>query len=587
MTSFEITRIPFSRQAVANWSLLDQRNANWPVVYVLDNASKAPGVSDVYVGESLNAAARMRQHLTAPDKKSLKTMRVIVDEEFNKSVCLDLESFLIKMLAGDGGFRVLNRNEGITDSDYYDRARYQDTFRDVFDELKDAGIFTRSIPEIENSDLFKLSPFKALTQDQAAAVADILDGLFEDLESGARSTIVIQGEPGTGKTVVAIYMLKLLRDIAEGVPADEPDSDSPFSEYFTPGHPELIRGLRIGFVVPQQSLRKSIQKVFRKTPGLSADMVMTPYQVGEDELGFDILFIDEAHRLSQRSNQASASLNTKFRQITEKLFGSNDVTKTQLDWIREKSRHQIYLLDAAQSVKPGDLSAETLGALVDAAEAQHRQFRLLTQMRVKAGSDYVGYVRRILTGDGATVEDFGEYDLRLFDSLAEMREAIRARDAESGLARLVAGYAWEWKTKVDKKAFDIELDGLQLRWNRTQVDWIASVGSLEEVGSIHTVQGYDLNYAGVIIGADLGYDRVAGRLYVDRDSYFDKKGKENNPTLGKTYTDDDLLRFVRNIYAVLLTRGIMGTYVYVCDPGLREYLKQFIPSSSNPPPASQ
>jgi DUF2075 family protein len=207
----------------------------------------------------------------------------------------------------------------------------------------------------------------------------------------------------------------------------------------------------------------------------------------------------------------------------------------------------------------------------------------MSQMRVQAGSDYVAYVRRILAagsqgGEPQTVkaEAFEGYDFRMFDSLVEMRAEICRRDAEVGLSRLLAGYAWAWKTKTDKTAYDIELDGCQLRWNSTQTDWIASSNSVDEVGSIHTVQGYDLNYAGVIVGLDLRYDAVKRRLVVDRGSYFDKKGKENNDVLGKKYTDDDLLRFITNIYAVLMTRGIRGTYVYVCDPALRAYLRGFI-----------
>jgi len=154
-------------------------------------------------------------------------------------------------------------------------------------------------------------------------------------------------------------------------------------------------------------------------------------------------------------------------------------------------------------------------------------------------------------------------------------------DAQSGLSRLVAGFAWEWKTKNDKSAYDIEIDGCQLRWNSVATDWIASGKSLDEVGSIHTVQGYDLNYAGVIIGPDLRYDAVNGRLFIDRGSYFDKKGKENNPRLGKIYSDADLLRFVTNIYAVLLTRGIQGTFVYASDPALRAYLREYLPSNGS------
>jgi DUF2075 family protein len=91
------------------------------------------------------------------------------------------------------------------------------------------------------------------------------------------------------------------------------------------------------------------------------------------------------------------------------------------------------------------------------------------------------------------------------------------------------------------------------------------------------VQGYDLNYVGVIIGLDLRFDPEHSRLFIDRKSHFDRKGKENNRALGRKYTDDDLLRFITQIYGVLMTRGIRGTYVYACDLGLREYLKAFVP----------
>jgi DUF2075 family protein len=593
MTRFEVSRLGFSREAVDTWSLLDRRNINWPVVYVLDGppssgpTRRVEGLHDVYVGESLNAAARMRQHFGSPDKEHLSTITVIVDDSFNKSVCLDLESYLIRMLAGDGAFRVLNRNDGITEADYFDRERYQETFREVFEQLKADGVFTRTIPEIENSDLFKLSPFKALTQDQAIAVEGILEGLSEDLRMGDDSTTVVQGDPGTGKTVVAIYLMKLLLDIAHSVVTEDLDSDSMFSEFFLDDSRELLRSLRIGLVVPQQSLRQSIKKVFRKTPGLHPDMVMTAFEVGASADNFDLLIVDESHRLNQRANQSSASQNKSFQDITEKLFGSDDKSKTQLDWVRAKSKHQIFLLDTAQSVRPADIPTEVLNALVRHATSRNRHYRLASQMRVRAGADYVSYIRSILSSSSTAERPvalraawLGEYDFRMFDSIEDMRNEIRRKDSESGLARLLAGYAWPWNSKTVKTAWDIEIEDCKFRWNSTQTDWIASPTSLDEVGSIHTVQGYDLNYAGVIIGPDLRYDPVEGRLFVDRASYFDKKGKENNPVAGRKYTDDDLLRFITNIYAVLLTRGILGTYLYVCDPALREYLQGLMPTSS-------
>jgi DUF2075 family protein len=589
---FEIERVDFTRQAVDAWARGDGRNTDWPVVYILDNlharrANAAKELPQVYVGESRNAVARMRQHLSSKKKKDLTNLTVVFDEAFNKSACLDLESQLIGLLAGDGAYKVLNGNYGVAEGNYYDRALYRESFREVFEKLARDGVFSRSIPEIENSDLFKLSPFKALVPDQAVAVEGILEGLFQDLRDGVGSTTVVQGDPGTGKTVVGIYLMKLLMDIKNSLPEDDLDSDSRFAEFFVDGSRDLLSKFEIAFVVPQQSLRDSIKKVFRKTPGLRPEMVLTAFDVGASEQHFDLLIVDEAHRLNQRANQPSGVQNQKFRQITETLFGSDDTSKTQLDWIRAKSNHQIILLDAAQSVRPADLPTEVLGELVRATKATHRHYPLVSQMRVQAGANYVSYIRRILgsSADQAEMavvvsERFEGYDLRMFDSVAEMHAAIREKDAEVGLARLVAGFAWPWKTKTDKSAYDINVDGVQLRWNSTQTDWIASPKSLDEVGSIHTVQGYDLNYAGVIIGPDLRYDESSGHLLVDRKSYFDKKGKENNAVLGKVYTDDDLLRFVRNIYGVLLTRGIRGTYVYVSDPALRAYLRPFVGPTS-------
>jgi len=581
MTPFDIERLSFSAKAVSEWAPKDPRNINWPVVYVIDGKAKSDtrSMADVYVGESRNAGARMRQHLASAEKQSLRSIRVIIDETFNKSVCLDLESFLIRMLAGDGIYRVLNRNDGITDADYFDRSQYQETFRDVFEQLRSEGVFTRTIAEIENSDLFKLSPYKALTQDQAVAVEDILSGLFEDLGRELGSTIVIQGEPGTGKTVVAIYLLKLLVDIAGSAPAEDFDSDTMFAEFFAAGYRELLSGLRIGIVVPQQSLRKSIQRVFTKTPGLHKSMVLTPFQVGESAELFDLLIVDEAHRLNQRANQPSASQNKKFETINRNLFGSDDRRKTQLDWIVAKSKHQVYLLDAEQTVRPADVSAELLKELVGSAKSRQRHYPLTSQMRVRAGDDYVAFIRAMLSGiepPPAVSRDFGEYDIRMFDSVSEMHVAVRARDRDEGLARLVAGYAWPWKSRDDANAFDIEIDDARLQWNKAQTDWIASPTAVDEVGSIHTVQGYDLNYAGVIIGNDLRYDAARGALFFDRASYFDKKGKENNRQQNKVYSDEELLPFIKNIYAVLLTRGIRGTYIYVCDPQLRAHIRRYL-----------
>ncbi|KAK4163769.1 hypothetical protein QBC43DRAFT_319138 [Cladorrhinum sp. PSN259] len=584
--SFKIERFTFTRDALADWRDGDEKHYNWPTVYVLDDgkvAGNANNPRDIYVGESLNLASRLRQHLDTPAKQHLQHFRPIINPRYNKSVCLDLESYLIRMLAGDGANRVLNRNNGITETKYYQHEMYRDGFANIFEQLRADGLFTRSIPEIENSDLFKLSPFKALTQDQADSVEEIVKRLLAGLEQNTKSTIVIQGDPGTGKTVAAIYLVKLLRDVGSFTSLEDLDSDLRFSEFFTIANRNLLQNCRIGLVVPQQSLRASIKKVFKSTPGLHSSMVMTPFEVGKSDDLFDVLLVDEAHRLNQRANQSSARQNKDFGEITEKLFGTDDLSVTQLDWIKKKSKHQIFLVDTEQSVRPADLPSRLLSTLIAEARGSQSHYQLRTQMRVKAGSNFVSYVRWILNPTPTTappqIRDFGDYDFRLFDRVDLMRAEIFQRDAEVGLSRMAAGFAWPWKSKGHPDVFDIEIDGVQMQWNRTQTDWVSSPNALQEVGSIHTVQGYDLNYLGVIIGPDLRFDPAKGGLYIDRNSYHDKKGKENNPRLGRVYSDDDLLRFITQIYAVLLTRGIRGTYVYACDGGLRAYLTGFIPLS--------
>ncbi|MBX3067387.1 MAG: DUF2075 domain-containing protein [Cryobacterium sp.] len=587
MTSFELETIPFKAVGVRNWAKEDSKHRNWPVVYVLDQAAKHPTTSktfDVYVGETVNAESRLLQHLSNPDRQHLVKAHVIVGSTFNKSACLDLESQLVRLLSGDGTYKVLNRNDGVTDADYYDREMYRESFQDIFERLRVEGIFTKSITEIENSDLFKLSPFKSLTDDQNIAVMEILKALFDDLKHPTKNPepIVVEGGPGTGKTIVASFMLKLIADIKSTQTDDSFDRDTIFSEFFTSDYRNLLGDFKFGIVIPQQSLRSSISRVFARTPGLSKQQVLNPFQLGESDEKWDLLIVDETHRLSLRANQPSAAQNKKFKQINEKLFEADSSEITQLDWIKKKSTLQILLLDKRQTVRPADLAESDVKRLVEESKQNHRHFELTTQMRVQAGDDYIGYIRSIL--DPTPAEDrfepptprrFDGYDLRFFDNLREMHEAIRERDREKGLARLVAGYAWEWKSKKNKKVADIEIDGCDLQWNQTDKDWINSKGAVDQVGSIHTVQGYDLNYAGVIIGPDLRYDKKRGELVLSAADYFDKKGKENNRVLGKKYTDEDILRYVSNIYAVLLTRGILGTYVYVCDPELREYLRPF------------
>lgn len=593
---------PFNRDAVTVWAAHDPRLGNWPVVYLIDGTGKR-----IYVGETLHATSRMRQHLDNPDREGLKHVRVVVDPTFNKSAALDFESRLIQWVHADGRYVVDNRNSGIVDADYHGRDWYRQRFEDIVASLEayDGGALLRStIDQLENSDLFKLSPFKTPTDDQYRAIELILSQMLDAMReerlateatagsvlatSRPRSPFVVRGEPGTGKTIVAIYLIKLLIDISrrggDEAYLENGDEVTGLDSFFTAANQKLLDGIRVGFVIPQQSLRESVKQVFKRTAGLSKTMVLSPMEVGAADEDFDLLVVDEAHRLSRYAAQSMGTVTKQFKEVHARLFGADDRDRTQLDWVIARSRFQLFLVDPEQAVRTSDVPIEALEALVDDARRDHRYSELSTQMRVVGGQDYIREIKNALAGRPVSMASFSDYDFRVYDDPEEMHQAILRRDAEHGLARMVAGYAWPWVSKQTKSnrqhpVYDIVIGDLAMRWNSVDRDWIASPNSLNEVGSIHTVQGYDLNYAGVIIGPDLRYDPIAGTTYFDRSQYADRGAKANNRMLGIEFSDDDLRNYVRNIYAVLLTRGMRGTYVYAVDEPLRDQLKVLFPGA--------
>lgn len=579
MTSFEIRRVPFEAGYVRSLEA-EPRATNWPVVYTLSNRTQ------IYVGQTTNAVSRMQQHLDSEKRAlGLELIRLVFDEKFNVSAALDLESHLIRWFDADERFKKINANAGIVDRNYYLRDEYRRTFTEIFDALRADGLFQGTIRQIENSELFKFSPYKSLNEDQAAAVESILDGLFDDLAADTTGSIVVQGEPGTGKSVVAVTLLKMLADIRDGRRPDDDEPRTPFHELYDEPHRALLTrsGLRVGFVAPQPGLRHTLQKVFAKTPGLTRSMAVSPIEVGNSAERWDLLVIDEAHRLAQPGAQGSGFTTGAFQRVQERLFGSKDAEQTQLDWIIAQSDHQILLVDPDQAVRPRDVPVEQLREVIQGARTGNRHYTLASQMRVAAGNDYLSYLKQLLAGTEEAPRSFGDYDLRLFDDAGAMQDAIRSRDAEVGLARMLAGYAWPWASKGTRDGTDFVLDGREFRWNSrdaSEQGWTTSANAVNEVGSIHTIQGFDLTYAGVIIGPDLRYDAARGRTVFHPESYADSAGNERNRhDRRRTFTDADIEQFVRNIYAVLMTRGILGTYVYACDPGLREYLRAFIPTT--------
>lgn len=531
---------------------------NWPVVYIIHNDTEA------YVGQTDNAAYRAGQHWANKDRQRLTQFSIISDDTYNKSVILDLEAYLIERMSADGKFKMQNASPGERSHGYFNSRIYQKRFPQIWESLRQVGLASKTLSDIENSDLFKYSPYHSLSTDQYSTILNIIVDLAASYKTGESMTSIIKGGPGTGKTILAVYLMKMLKDRKIDIAMDDQDVEIDMTKV----HQALynLPDMRIGFVVPQQSLRDTLKKVFDTIPGMSSKDVISPKDV-PNCIYFDLLVVDEAHRLKQRKNLSQY----KYFDNNNIKLGLDKNTGTELDWILKCSKNQILFYDGLQSVRLSDVPPSKFDHLF--TDPSVKQYKLETQFRCKAGEEYIKYIREVLSPAPPSIfQSFSDYDLLLFENFSEMVSKIKEKEAEYSLSRLVAGFAWEWKSKKDPSKMDIEIDGLSFQWNSTDKNWVNSPNAANEIGCIHTVQGYDLNYCGIIFGPEIDYDFDNHKFIINKKQYKDSLGRQG--ILDK----DDLLRdFILNIYSTLMTRGIIGTYVYACNKGMRDYLKKYLP----------
>ncbi|MBC7532843.1 MAG: DUF2075 domain-containing protein [Oligoflexus sp.] len=554
---YTIEQYNFNQTLFADLDNHHYAKQQWPLIYILTNDV----TRRAYVGETADTMSRMGAHLAHKDKSSLTKVFIISSAFFNKSATLDIESYLIKFISGDGTYKLLNGNIGLANHNYYQKQAYWETFNTMWDDLRSRGVASKSLNTIGNSDLFKYSPYKTLTQEQRLIFLEILNCLLDD----NIKCIMIEGGAGTGKTVIASFLFKV---------ANSPTTEMNFNDF---GREEesFIETVKLfkakyekpqmGLVIPMSSFRSTLKKVFKGIQGLSPNMVMGPAEVANSN--FDILVVDESHRLRQRVNLGAYFGN--FDKVCEKL-GFDKNSASELDWVIKQSQKAILFYDRNQSIKPSDISNEVFDSI--RKKDNSKIINLKGQIRSKGGDYYSDFLTSILYSDRPSLSKFQSpnFDLFLFDSLEEMFDLIKKRNVEFSLSRMTAGYAWPWQSKDDKSLFDIEIDGSKFRWNSTNDDWINSDNSIDEIGCIHTTQGYDLNYVGVIFGREIGYDTILKKITINEALYFDRNGKHSK------VSGTDLANYIINIYKTLLMRGIKGAYIYVCDNDLRKYLSQFI-----------
>lgn len=555
----EIKKVKFSKEGAEKVSN-EWYGVNWPVVYLLSNKK------DIYIGETTSAKTRIRQHVDDDKKKGLTEVSIIANSTFNKSAILDIESKLIQYMSADQKYEILNANSGMRNHNFYDKALYETQFKSIWKKLKSLDYVKHDLEILVNSDLFKYTPYKMLTDDQYEVVYEIALDILVSIKTGMTTTTVVNGEAGTGKTVLAMYLLKLFTDneVLNMVAQEDESLVEKFSDVEA-----LIEDFEVAIVVPMTALRGTLKKVVRQIKGLKSNMVIGPNDVVKKK--YDLLIVDESHRLYRRKAITNFG---SYDTVNRKLNFEKEAT--QLDWIVNASDHVILFYDRGQSVRPSDIREVDFQKLKSLGNLG--TYNLKSQLRVLGGNDYLEYIKSIIYSkppkEKRTIED---YELKLFDSISSMKEAIIEKEKQEGLSRMISGYSWEWRTKgysIDEinslGLYDIEIENEKFIWNTRQEGWVISDNAINEVGSIHTIQGYDLNYSGVILGHDIRYDDVKQKIVVDRELYFDKKGKQG------IETEFELEAYILNIYAVLLTRGIKGTYIYACDAKLKAYLNKYI-----------
>lgn len=542
---------------------------NWPVVYLIHNNK------EMYVGETNSFQNRFNQHLKNSARDGLKKISFIDDDEFNKSAVLDIEQKLIRLCGADKKYDLQNKNAGQSGMhNYFQREIYEQKIPEIWDAMGELKLTNHSYNKLINSNIFKYSPYTALTREQNDICYEVLNDILETLKNGKMGASVVYGGAGTGKTIVAINIVYTLANM-KLMNIDVEDNDNDKWNVLIRKWKKYLKKresvLKIGFVVPMQSLNATLSKVFKYVDGdILSNLVISPYNVAERK--YDILIVDESHRLKRRL--ALSRDYNKFDESCKKL-GMDPKSSNQLEWILKQSRHCVLFRDPPQSIKPSDIPYEDYNNTLK--KKVPKEYKLTSQMRCIGGNDYLLYIEKIFnSGENiAKTNVFGDYDIKIFEDPNKMIQEIKIKNESTELCRVIAGFSWKWSThgknrkKIDENGlFDIELDGQKYVWNTTDKDWIISKNAINEIGCVHTTQGYDLNYVGLIFGREIDWDEVNNKFEIDLDLFFDTKVKEATPP-------EKVKEFIINAYKVMMVRGIKGCYMYACNPGMRKFLRKW------------
>ena len=410
---------------------------------------------------------------------------------------------------------------------------------------------------IENG---KIRPSKAL----ADSLASMLEGkqeftLIDDqklvfetaLRLAKESTeknkniLIVEGGPGTGKSVVAINLLTELTKRGD------------VTQYVTRNS------------APREVYQVKLTGKFSKTR-ISNLFSSSGSFYNIDSNTFDSLIVDEAHRLNARSG----------------LF--NHLGENQIKEIINSAKCSIFFIDEDQRVTLKDIGKKSeIEKWADLLDVKVHRMELASQFRCNGSDGYLAWIDNALQikeTANETLENI-DYDFQVLDNPQMIHEEITKRNEINNKSRMLAGYCWKWISKSEPQLKDIVIGDYAATWNLNKHGqaWIVHPESVSEVGCIHTCQGLELDYAGVIIGPDMIVrdgqiitDAIK-RAKTDKSIFGYGKLLRENPEKAKDMAD----KIIKNTYRTLMTRGMKGCYIYCTDPETQEYFKNKLRSEIN------
>lgn len=386
-------------------------------------------------------------------------------------------------------------------------------------------------------------PIFTLDDGQAASVATIIDETNKALKESKRKTIIIKGGPGSGKSVVAINAMGQLIHPNDG---SDPKNVCYCTVNFTP------RTLYSELLVDGDYKKSAIDNLFKTFACFSRS----------SECDFDCVMFDEAHR--------------------DFLWKFGQGVKRDVDMVDRAfyaSRVNVWFIDEDQAVTKDDYltidKIKNYARKYDSEIIEANDLKLTSQFRCMGGYEYISFINSFLDYDEPLKKKYSpkNYDFRIFDNPTDMWEAVKEKQKEYTNARLLSGYTHEWVSKTDESLYDFDMDDgkFKMKWNKfVSYSYINDSEQLDRIGCIHTIQGVDMSYAGVIIGKDFKYR--GGHLVFDKS----ENAKTDSASGIRNLDDETAARLIRNTYKVLLTRGMYGTYVYCEDKELGIYLKSLL-----------